>query len=133
MKEINKTNFFLASEGVFTLCDPPTRAPDYISFYKGVASSYYWFEESRLVRKSNHWFQVAQCNWRLNGVKFLPSRNGAALNSIVNDAVVEVCASVRWDDLKWCPKENVDFSKLWKMLASSENSHLLAEVIQQYK
>ena len=131
MKEINKQNFFLASVGVFTQCAHPTRSPDYISFFKGVPSSYYWFEESRLIRKSNHWFQVAQCNWELTGVDLIAS-NGQALNSAVNGVIVEVCASVKWSDLKWCPQENVNFSKLWKMLASSENSHLLREVMQQY-
>lgn len=127
---MNKNNFFLASEGLFTLCEQPHRSPDYISYFNGEPSSYYWFEESRLVRCSNHWFNVAQCYWKLDGVVCMTSELGAAMVSTVNGVVTEVTASVLWADLQWRPKGDVDFSKIWSMCSS--NTELLKEILEQY-
>ena len=65
---ITKDNFHLMTKGIFSKCDLPTTAPDYVSLNKnGNVSSKYWYTKNGVVRQSDHWGRVASCIWTLKG------------------------------------------------------------------
>lgn len=66
---IDVENFFVASQGVFNLCDKPNRKPDFVSYNrKGHISSIYYYTKTSVIRISNHWGKVAKCKWAIPNV-----------------------------------------------------------------
>lgn len=54
-------NFYKFTDGHFTPCAIPDRAPDYRS-----ADSSYWYSDEGVVRQSDHWGRgIASCTWTL--------------------------------------------------------------------
>lgn len=59
--DINRDNFYKFTDGHFTPCAIPDRAPDYRS-----ADSSYWYSDEGVVRQSDHWGKgIASCTWTL--------------------------------------------------------------------
>lgn len=84
-KMFDKTNFFIATFGIFTECEVPNRAPDFVSN----SGSKYWHTENDtvLVRQSNHWtHKVLKCSWIL--------REG------YHDVGKVITAKIRFDELQ---------------------------------
>jgi len=68
--KIDKTNFHIQTSGLFTPCEIPSNAPDYISAcpFSGKISSKYYYVNGGVIRVSDHWNQVASCGWFLKGI-----------------------------------------------------------------
>ncbi len=62
---LNQNNFWVCSEGSFSLAEEPSREPSYVSMYQGEVSSIYWYTEAGVYRKSAHWGKVLHCHWPL--------------------------------------------------------------------
>lgn len=71
--------FYMRTRGIFKACKTPNRKPDYVSKYAGgrKVSSNYWYGKDvkgyYVIRASNHWGDVASCNWEING-KIIPRK-----------------------------------------------------------
>lgn len=64
MIKINADDFHIYTEAYYTNCDTPERDYDFIS----PSGSKYWIYDDYIIRKSNHWGNVASCKWYLDGV-----------------------------------------------------------------
>lgn len=104
---INKNNFFVASKGDFTCCETPDREPDYVSYFKDNPSSYYWYEEDYLVRRSNHWGLVANCNWTLLNVNTVPAEFGSSVSPVLNGEIVEMTGKALFSCMTWMKAEEL--------------------------
>jgi hypothetical protein len=110
---INRSNFYIASVGVFKEGFTPKEKPDYVSRTKdGAISSEYWFTEFFLIRRSNHWGQAAGCFWRLElnspWLQFRPSRYIDAL--VTTDPYgneVPTTGACRWSAMAWREKSEI--------------------------
>jgi len=74
MKSYNKTNFFKHTYCVFTEVSPeelPKGKPNYTS----KSNSAYYFTETGVYRKSDHWGRAANCRWKLNSKKYQSQAN----------------------------------------------------------
>ena len=66
MTKYNENNFFMGTKATFVPCDEPNREPDYVSN----SGSAYWYDESGVIRSSNHWGSgVASCDWYMDGIE----------------------------------------------------------------
>ena len=66
--DINRDNFYKFTDGHFTPCAIPDRAPDYRS-----ADSSYWYSDEGVVRQSDHWGRgIASCTWTLGDEPLAP-------------------------------------------------------------
>lgn len=81
----NRHNFHLATKADFNFAEVPGRMPDYVS----ESGSMYWYEESRLIRMSDHWGDVASCRWTLNGNRAPQFEYG-----------YYACGQVDWDQIQ---------------------------------
>lgn len=69
---IDSTNFHKNTIGRFTIVETPKGTPDYISKTTwGEISSIYYYTNEGVIRLSNHWGNVASCQWNLEGVNSL--------------------------------------------------------------
>ena len=60
----NSSNFHLKSAATFKETAKPDGAPDFVS----ESGSAYWYTTQGVFRLSNHWGNVASCDWGLDGV-----------------------------------------------------------------
>ena len=56
---INKSNYYIHTSAIFTICATPRRKPDHIS----ASGSKYWYVNDGVIRNSDHWGEVAYCDW----------------------------------------------------------------------
>ncbi len=55
-------DFFAGTAAGFTPCEMPEGEPDYHSY-----ESSYWYTDTGVVRRSNHWGRAASCYWSYDG------------------------------------------------------------------
>ena len=87
----NEKNFYRSSVGFWDVTETPDREPDHISYssYGMSVSSDYWYTNSGVYRRSDHWGTgVASCDWYLSDA----IKSGLILRYET--------AFIRWKDLK---------------------------------
>lgn len=100
--KIDFSNFWLRSIANFTLCERPTREPDYISW----SGSIYWNQGDHLVRLSDHWTgqfgvgPIRECKWYLlQDQRQLPN--------------IEVVAKCDYSEFQMLKKKSMKKRKKW--------------------
>ena len=98
---IDFRNFWLRSIANFTVCERPTRTPDYESW----SGSLYWDEGDHVVRLSDHWTgqfgvgSIRECKWYLTEDRPLPN--------------MDVTARCDYDEFRMIKKKTMKKRKKW--------------------
>lgn len=58
----NFSTFYRRTSAIFYPCATPDRKPDFIS----ASGSKYWDEGHGVIRSSDHWGDIADCDWWVN-------------------------------------------------------------------
>ena len=82
----NSSNFHLKSAAIFKHAARPDLKPDFVS----ESGSTYWYTPQGVFRASNHWGNVASCDWGLEGV-CEPNTPCVVLHDVV-------CGFALWSD-----------------------------------
>ena len=97
MTNFTENNFFEMTAALFSICDEPTREPDYVSG----SGSAYWYENDGVIRKSDHWgHNVASCKWWLRELDMRYSENVEFIDLLDSFGGSEVCAFSKFADFR---------------------------------